>query len=101
MIEGLKVTIAAGELKELCKARAAYHANRAREYTAALPQLKELQDASGGSSNRPVDDAEAKIDTHKYKAAEMEFIANHLSEAETYQLDSSDLVRLGIVYSRY
>ena len=98
MIEGLKVIVSAEELKGLCKARAAYHADRAKQYEAQLETLKSLNVAN--TSNRPGDDAEHKITTHKALAAELEFISAHLSPLE-YLLNSGDLVKLGVSYRGY
>lgn len=102
MIEGLKVTVAGTELKELCHARAKHHEEREKVY---LDQLKRMDEAkiegmnySGGDPRQALED---KATEHKEQSGEMQFIAEHLNTSETYILDHQDLAKLGIRRSGY
>lgn len=103
MIEGLKVTIEADELKTLCEARAKFHDERARFYEQqkeALPDIDAAVPTFSNVSKRPQDMMEERILSHKAESAELRFIAAHL-KCDSYLLDRNDLHRLGIVARTY
>lgn len=102
MIEGLKVTVKAHELRALCEKRAAFHAERRKTYAG---QAKNLENAevegmqySGGDPKKALRDKETQ---HANSAAELQFIAEHLDANETYLLDLSALTKLGITRSQF
>jgi hypothetical protein len=102
MIEGLKVTIATKELRELCLKQAEFHAQRQVTYA---ENAKNLEDAeiegmnySGGDPKKALRDKETQ---HANSAAELRFIADHLAPDETYLLDGSALTRLGITRNAF
>jgi hypothetical protein len=99
MIEGLKVTISGSEVRELATKRAACHAEKAEQYRNQLEALAGLNVV--GTSNRPGDDAKARIIQHTEHAAEMQFIADHVDVNEQYILNSGDLARLGVSYTAW
>jgi hypothetical protein len=97
MIEGLKVTVNANELRELCMAQASFHRDRATTYA---ENLKNLEDAeiegmqySGGDPKKALRDKQTQ---HENSANELRFIADHLKAGEEYLLDQAALVKLGI-----
>lgn len=99
MIEGLKVTVSGTELKQLALARAKFHAEKAATLKGQLSTLDSLD--MTGKSMDPAREARDKIENCNRQAAELQFIAEHLTDGETYLLESSDLVKLGITYTRY
>jgi hypothetical protein len=102
MIEGLKVTIAGTELRDLCETRSKYHLNRVQGYKTKLEQVKGLDlSGSGKSSVDPTEEIENKIREHDLSAAELQFIADHLDTHESYLLDRNDLYKLGVTSRSY
>ncbi len=107
MIEGLKVTLTATELKALCLKRALHHHSRAKTYA----QQAETLETAGVAMNELTqhtsmnnDPKKALLDRgseHEMLASELSFIADHLDPAETYVLSRSDLYRLGIAKKEY
>jgi hypothetical protein len=100
MIEGLKVTVNADELRGLCIAQASFHRERAIAYA---ENLKNLEDAeiegmqySGGDPKNALRDKQSQ---HENSANELRFIADHLKAGEEYLLDQSALMKLGIARS--
>lgn len=102
MIEGLKVLLTTGELKELCLKQAAFHQGKANAYTKQLEHFEDITRAGeqeeGGSLSKlnPTQEARSRLKTHTHLAAEMRFIAEHLAPDELFQLERSDLVRIGV-----
>lgn len=97
MIEGLKVTIAAAELKELCEQAAVHHRNRSKAYEQQMDRMaNDSIERSDHSSVDPFRQIKEKRDSHDGLSAELEFIAAHLNPKETYLLDRHDLAKLGI-----
>lgn len=99
MIEGLKVTVDGEELKKLCHEQAEHHGRRAEHYRSQLATLDSLTNEN--SSMRPGEAARNKITEHEASDAELRFIAAHVEDNETYRLNRDDLIRLGIVRSRW
>lgn len=101
MIEGLKVTVKAAELRQLCKDRAAHHADRAIQLKEQAKQASALElESVNRSGGDPATEFERRQKEHEANADEMRFIAEHLAE-DDYRLDLGDLQRLGVVRSRY
>lgn len=116
MIEGLKLRVTAQELREHCQKRVAHHNLRAEEKTRELPALREsLERLKKTSSQLPtsvsnfskgggyrvegsevVEQLEADIRDHRYKALFFAFLEHHLFD-EDYTLKEEDLVRLEIL----
>ena len=104
MIEGLKVTVFGSEVAELAIGHAAYHRERAEAYSAQAVKMEGIEIepskfTSGGGD--PREQLKSKKKEHEGAAQELDFIAAHLKPAEEYLLDLHDLVKLGIVKSRY
>lgn len=105
MIEGLKVTITGAELKTLCETRAQHHDDRASFYQQqkkALPDIdQDVVPQFTNASKKPQEMMQDRIDSHRAEAAELRFIAVHLTASESYLLDRPDLVKIGIVQRGY
>lgn len=99
MIEGIKITIAGAELKDLCAKQAREHHDKAVHYQENLKTVQEMSDRN--SSFNAAEQVERKISTHSIQAAELQFIADHLDINEIFLLDTNDLVKLGISYRGY
>jgi len=87
MIEGIKVTVSASELKSLCRQEAEYHEHRAvqlgKQLEAGLGALRQ----SAGSRQQH----------EKNQAAVMRFAAEHVEVGDVhYLLTLSDLETLGV-----
>lgn len=97
MIEGLKVTVEATELRALCIARGQYHMDRSAVYENQLKNMEQAEiEGMNYSNGDPKKVMREKIDDHIAQANELEFIADHLKEGEEYLLERDDLVKLGI-----
>ena len=102
MIDGLKVMVPGEELIQICL-------NRVTELHAAADKNEQLakafdreMEAVGKTSNiGPRDGLEEKAKRQRSEAQELAFLAAHLNRAETYQLDRSDLVRIGVVKEQW
>lgn len=102
MIEGLKVTVDGAELRDLARARADYHTERAATYAEQVASMKSARiEGMSYSGGDPVQALEGKRAQHDSDARELLFIADHIIVAESYLLDRDALSRLGIVASRY
>lgn len=99
VIEGLKVTLPADKLVELCKKQAEYHGIRAQAHAKQIEMLKQNDIADTSNSNSSgrsvIENHESRKLGHESEQAELLFIADHLSPAH-YLLDANDLVKLGI-----
>jgi hypothetical protein len=101
MIEGLKVTVHGGKLRDLCLQRCAYHADRADKYRDQIEQMKAAQvEGMAYTNGDPIKALEDRKANHESEAAELLFIADHLVP-DHYLLGKEDLVKLGICKSRY
>lgn len=102
MIEGLKVTVAGTELRDLCLQRSAHHKQRAAVYAEQVASMDKNKIAgmnySGGDPRSNLQD---KMAQHESEGAEMKFIAEHLVLSESYLLDADALQKLGITKRRY
>lgn len=99
MIEGLKVTVKAAELRELCIKQADFHRQKAAFYADKVQALAGIPSnaAQGYSGQDPKQQMQAKLDEHENATRELVFIGDHLKEGEEYLLAATDLARLGIV----
>jgi hypothetical protein len=116
MIEGLKIKVTSGELKEHLTMRAAHHRKRADDKEVELPQLRDalerikaapqatnisaMQKLTSNSYHVNPDDTisalENDIRDHRNKALVFDFFAGHLFE-EDYVLQENDLIRLEVI----
>lgn len=102
MITGLKVTVAAEELKTLCCIQSDYHRNRSCKYQEQVASMEANEiEGMNHTNGNPVQTLKDRQSKHANESAELTFIAEHLLAGETYLLDQSDLVKLGITKSRY
>lgn len=105
IIEGLLVTVPGQELKALAWKRATYHRDRAVTYRNQAQALADAGiDAPAFATSGNLDPKVGSINKakeHEQQGDEMDFIAYHIDVTAVYQLDRSDLERLGIVKSRY
>jgi hypothetical protein len=102
MIEGLKVTVNAVELQQLCNDRVRHHSDRAEKYQQQIDSMK--ADSIQGmayTNGDPVKALEDRRQQHESEAMEMNFIAAHIDMSHSYLLGREDLVKLGITKSRY
>ena len=100
MIQGLKVTVKASELRALCQKQAALHEDRAAFYKEKAKALEGMQSNGpnyGTTGQDPRQQMLAKQTEHQNAFHELEFVAEHLTVGEEYLLDSADLRRLGII----
>lgn len=110
MIEGLKVTVAGTELRDLCLKQAEFHDARRATYA---ENVKNLADAEQGDEEAGIgaitytghaDPKKAlrdKAAQHGNSADELRFIAGHLELSETYLLDDAALRKLGVTKNGY
>lgn len=102
MIEGLKVTVSGVELAKLCVDRAKHHLERAEKYQLQITSMNaDRIEGMSYTNGDPVKTLEDRKSTHESEAFELDFIARHIVESETYLLQREDLVKLGITKSRY
>lgn len=99
VIEGLKVTLTAEKLAELCRKQAEYHGTRAQAHARQIEMLKQNDIADTSNSNSSgrsvLENHESRKLNHESEQAELLFIADNLEQA-LYVLDANDLVKLGI-----
>lgn len=102
MIEGLKVTVKAAELRDLCIRQADFHRQRAVFYAEKVQALEGIPSnaAQGYSGQDPKQQMQSKLTEHDNAVRELVFIGDHLKEGEEYLLAATDLARLGIVRQR-
>jgi hypothetical protein len=102
MIQGLKVTVPGPELVLLCTQRAEYHRERADQYDTQIESMmvNQIQGMSYTNGD-PIKSLQDRKSKHDSEAEEMTFIAAHIAISESYLLGNEDLVKLGIVRSRY
>lgn len=102
MIEGLKVTVAAAELRDLCLKQAEFHDARRATYAENVKNLVDAEiegmNYSGGDPKKALRDKESQ---HANSADELRFIAGHLDLSESYLLDDAALRKLGITKNGY
>jgi hypothetical protein len=104
MIEGLTVTVPGPELVAMCLKHAEFHEARVAFYASqkeALPDVDEEVPEFSNMSKAPQQMMKERIKTHAHEAQELRFYAKYLKASEEYQLDRSDLMRIGIVSNRY
>jgi hypothetical protein len=102
MIEGLKVTVPGPELVLLCTQRAEYHRERVDAYDAQIQSMESSQiEGMAYTNGDPIKALQDRLTKHDNDANEMTFIAAHIAISESYLLGNEDLVKLGIVRSRY
>lgn len=99
-IEGLKVTVAGIELRDLCSKQAAFHQERAVAYAKQRSSLQDAQiEAMQYSSGDPKKALADKQAEHDNKARELTFIAEHIKQDAEYLLDRSALAEIGVIRS--
>jgi hypothetical protein len=104
MIEGLHADVPGEELKELLSGRYKYHSDKVKTYEAQLVQLEQFDKTmenlaasmSKTSNATPADSVRQAVKTHRNQAIYYKFMAEHVVVTETYRLESSELVSLGI-----
>lgn len=102
MIEGLKVTVKGGEVRDLADKRADYHAERRTAYAEQVVSMEAAKvEGMAYTNGDPVRALKEKLDEHGSEEQEMRFISAHIDPKETYLLDRDALHRLGIVKKRY
>ena len=103
MIEGLKVTVNAEELRGLCVARAKHHRERARAYGEQVASFDaaQLETRSQYTGKNPREALRDKQREHLDDASELDFIGAHLKADEEYRLEREDLRKLGIAKDRW
>ncbi|MNZ96637.1 hypothetical protein D3C78_1158390 [compost metagenome] len=99
-IDGLKVTIAGAELRDLCLKQAAFHAERGAKYAEQHRGLEAAQvegmHYTGGDPKKALQDKQLE---HENKHRELTFIADHLSLSDDYLLDRKALAEIGVIRS--
>ncbi len=101
MIEGLKVTIPAEDLRELCLSAARYHAERAAAYRLQVDSLKLAQvEPMNYTNGNPIETLTERLDEHEDAETEMNFLAKYLRAGEDYLLDRSEVAELGFAERR-
>ena len=102
MIEGLKVSVPAAELRDLCIKQADFHRERAGFYGDKVKALEGVPSnaAQDYSGQDPKQQMHAKLVEHENATRELVFIGDHLKATEEYLLTTTDLQRLGIVRPR-
>lgn len=99
-IEGLKVTVAGPELRDLCNKQAIYHTERAAAYAEQYKNLESAQiegmQYSNGDPKKALADKRAE---HENKARELAFISDHVKLDAEYLLDRSALGEIGVIRS--
>lgn len=97
MIEGLKVTVAGTELRELCIKRAEHHRERSKVYAGQIVSMEQNEiEGMNYSNGDPKQTLGDKKREHDAEASELDFIAEHLQPTEQYLLNSDALHKLGI-----
>ena len=98
MIEGLKVTIPAADLRALCVKAADHHRDRAATYAGQIDNLRSAQvEGMNYTNGNPIESLTARHEQHVAEEAELRFVARYLKDGEDYLLDRADLATLGIV----
>ena len=110
IVEGLKLFVPGGEVKILLDKKAAYHRDRAAKYQQTYDKLVEIlgplteEDLPKLSSSGGGDDRSKSKDgaeRHTNNAVEDEFMSAHIDVSGIYELDTTDLHRLGVLKNRY
>jgi hypothetical protein len=102
MIEGLKVTVKGGELRDLCDQRSKHHDERATVYEKQIADMNaNAIEGMQYTNGDPVKALQERRTQHLSEAREMHFIATHIDPTESYLLDRDALHRLGITANRY
>jgi hypothetical protein len=108
MIEGLKVTVAGTELRDLCAKRADYHRTRAAAYSKKIAAFGKGDDGDDESESQlhalmssttanPAKQLTERHRQHIAAAEELEFTAAHIDASERYLLERDDLMRIGVI----
>jgi hypothetical protein len=100
VIEGLIATVMGAELKVLCTKRGEHHRTRSTEYREQAARFADdidNPDPGGRNVSSPKKGLLDKAYEHGDAAANMEFLAEHLVDEESYRLGQSDLRALGII----
>lgn len=108
MIEGIKIDIPATELKALLKGRLEYHQERKAFYQKQYDLMaeaakgdEERRSTLGKVSNStPLESMQSSIEKHHNNIVYYTFLHDHVVPNETYRLEESDLLRLGISSGR-
>lgn len=105
MIDGLKARVPGSDVIKFMADSVAYHQKRAAFYAEQAKQMKDAgitTDERGydASSIDPKRNALQKSTTHSEAAQELEFMAKYIVPAETYELSTHDLTRLGKIKNR-
>lgn len=89
MIDGLKLTMSGGELREQLEARIGWHRGRVVDYAREL----ERQEVDESAEVRlPEHIVEHMRDEHESRADTLTLIRDHVIEGETYLLGQEDLI---------
>lgn len=89
MIEGLKLTMNGGELRERLDERIRWHEGRREEFERALTPSDDPESMAAQLPNHII---EHMRDEHDTRASVLTLIHDHVLESETYRLGEADLV---------
>lgn len=96
MIVGLYATLSAAELRDHCLARARYHSESVAELNRDL-ESRRSRKRKGKDRYMVEDETHRLVEFHSNKAAELEFLADHLETDEKYRLSRDELCLLGLI----
>jgi hypothetical protein len=106
MIDGLKARVPGADVIKFMADSVAYHQKRAAFYAEQAKQMKDAgitadeRSYDASSISDPKRNALQKSTTHGEAAQELEFLAKYIVPAETYELSTHDLHRLGKIKNR-
>ena len=102
MIEGLKVTLTGEKLKALAISHAEHHESRMLTYAAQVESMTKAKvEGMEYTNGDPIRNLTERREQHASAASELRFIADNIKLSEEYLLDNSDLVKLGVLKSRW
>ena len=99
LIEGLKITVSADELRSHLQNKAEFHAEKAAFYGEQVAALRK-EVLPSGQSNDPVSSLQGSERQHRAKWAYFSFLASHVIPGEEYLLSERDLEAVEI-FQRY
>ena len=94
MIDGLKLTMTGGELRQRLHDRIRWHQSRRDEFERALTPS---DDPESMAAQLPDHIIEHMRDEHDARADVLTLIHDHVLESETYRLGEDDLVFAGMI----
>ena len=97
MIEGIKVQLSTGELKDHLTERAEHHRQKTDFYAGQVAALVANGEESQAATLDPIKALEKRAEVHRARADYFQTLADHLIEGETYRLADSDLTRIELI----